>query len=451
MLLCRGHTRLCQGNGQSGSVLIVVIAVCAVLVAALLYLSQTAILYYRAAENNVASIQAYQAIEGAIRYLTNYLANYVPSGSLPSREDLQLEAVPVGEALWWAIGRDPSGNSTTVYFGIVDEASKINLNAAPLEVLLGLPRMTEELAESILDWRDEDEEPHPNGAESITYAMGVNGYRSKNGRFDSVEELRLVKGCTFDILYGEDWNRNGALDPSENDGSATFPPDDADGVLEPGLIEYLTVWSREPNRRSDGSARININTQREQLRQLLQDVLGEQRANEIMGRIGLGGNFRSVLEFYIRSGMTIEEFMQIEDALTVSDEQLLYGLVNVATASETVFSALAGGDQSVGAKLVSYRSTLTEEARRTVAWVADAVDEQTALMIGPFLTARSYQFALDIVAVGRNQRGYARVLVIVDLADGEPKVVYRKDLTGLGWALGTQMGAQLSSLRLVTR
>ena len=64
-----------------------------------------------------------------------------------------------------------------------------------------------------------------------------------------MDELRLVAGATMDILLGEDVNRNGILDPNETD-------EDRDGVADPGLLEYVTVSSREPNTRSDGSPRI---------------------------------------------------------------------------------------------------------------------------------------------------------------------------------------------------
>ena len=34
----------------------------------------------------------------------------------------------------------------------------------------------------------------------------------------SVREVLLVNGATPELLYGEDWNLNGRLDPNENDG-----------------------------------------------------------------------------------------------------------------------------------------------------------------------------------------------------------------------------------------
>src|SRR5690606_24881836 len=138
------------------------------------------------------------------------------------------------------------------------EGSKLNLNTATAEMLELLPNMTPEIAAAIVDWRDGDDDPSPYGAESQSYQMLDEPYNVKNSDFESPEELRLVLGVTPQILYGEDTNRNGILDPNEDDGDATYPPDDRDGKLDAGLIEYVTTFTREPNTRSNGERRINI-------------------------------------------------------------------------------------------------------------------------------------------------------------------------------------------------
>jgi hypothetical protein len=51
-------------------------------------------------------------------------------------------------------------------------------------------------------------------------------------------------------------------------------------------VAYLTAHSREPNLRSDGSARINVNQPGEALGELLRETFGDTRGAEIKGRIG---------------------------------------------------------------------------------------------------------------------------------------------------------------------
>src|SRR5207302_1022705 len=62
------------------------------------------------------------------------------------------------------------------------------------QILMALPNMTDDVADSILDWLDPDDDPRPNGAESNYYS--ALGYSAKNGPMDSLDELLMVKGVT---------------------------------------------------------------------------------------------------------------------------------------------------------------------------------------------------------------------------------------------------------------
>lgn len=157
---------------------------------------------------------------------------------------------------------------TRVRSGLIDESAKRNLNAIStfgLEeeqeaaMLMNLPGMTEEIADAILDWIDSDDEPRSFGAESDTYQSRTPPYAARNAPLESLDELLLVQGVTPQLLFGEDANHNGLLDPNENDGDASLPFDDADGRLNPGWAAFLTVSSRESNLRADGTDKIDAN------------------------------------------------------------------------------------------------------------------------------------------------------------------------------------------------
>jgi hypothetical protein len=62
---------------------------------------------------------------------------------------------------------------------------------------------------------------------------------------------------------------------------------------------------------------------------------------------------------------------------------------------------------------------------------------------GDFITTHSYQFTADIAAVGAFGRGYRRVKFIFDVSNGAPIILYRQDLSRLGWALGDKARANL--------
>jgi len=204
---------------QNGSVLIIVLWIAFGLVAIALYSANSMSSELRASENRVQALAADQAIEGAARYVVKVLVDQATNGIVPYYTDYANEAVAVGDAHFWLIGRtDGQSAQNEMTFGLVDEGSKLNINNTNVtaEMLELLPRMTPELAAAIIDWRDSNENATPSGAEADTYARLNPPYYCKNAPFDSVDELRLVNGATMDILLGEDLNRNGVLDPNRN-------------------------------------------------------------------------------------------------------------------------------------------------------------------------------------------------------------------------------------------
>jgi type II secretory pathway component PulK len=443
---------------ERGSILIIVLWITFGLVSLALYFAHSMTLALRASDNRTATILAEEAIAGALTYLSNTLANVSP-GQRPDPFTFETEQVPIGDAYVWLIGRETNSwqlRGSQLAFDLVDESAKLNLNTASAEMLEFLPGMTPAFAAAIVDWRDSDSEPSANGAEDETYQRLNPPYRCKNAPFDSVDELRLVFGMHSEFLYGEDANLNGILDPNENDGDNSPPFDNRNGALDSGLLEYFTVWSRESN-----ASRTNVNDP-QQLASLLQDTLGTDRANQVL--LGLGGgpgggnpdrplNFRSLIEFHVRSGLTGDEFRLVETNLTTTTNAFSPGLVNVNTATEEVLACIPGVDTDHAAALVAARQS-NASSGGSLAWVKDVLGDEAAILAGPYLTARTYQFTADIVGVGHHNRGYRRVRYVFDTTDGTPRIRYRQDLTHLGWALGLDLrraalaaGAPLSSPR----
>ena len=79
---------------------------------------------------------------------------------------------------------------------VVDEASKLNINVATKDQLMGLPYMKEEIADAIIDWRDTDDMPGEAGVEGGYYEGLDFGYRARNGPFRTIRELLMVKDVT---------------------------------------------------------------------------------------------------------------------------------------------------------------------------------------------------------------------------------------------------------------
>ena len=62
--------------------------------------------------------------------------------------------------------------------------------------------MTPEIADSILDWRDDDATPQSLGAEDFYYQGLELSYESKDAPFEVLAELLLVKGVTAEVFQG---------------------------------------------------------------------------------------------------------------------------------------------------------------------------------------------------------------------------------------------------------
>ncbi|MCS5632110.1 MAG: general secretion pathway protein GspK [Pirellulaceae bacterium] len=185
------------------------------------------------------------------------------------------------------------GYTAGIRYGLENESARLNLNAlltaddyaenGGRTLLMALPGMTENEADAIMDWIDEDDEPREYGAEYDYYQGLSSPYTPTNGPFNTVEELLLVRGVSPQLLFGADVNRNGMVDAHEQaalsavqqiaDLTATAESaaeNMVSGSLERGWSSYLTLYSQENNLNINGEARINFNE--EDLTKLHQDL-----------------------------------------------------------------------------------------------------------------------------------------------------------------------------------
>ncbi len=109
---------------------------------------------------------------------------------------------------------------------MVEESGKIDLNAAPVELLIGALRaagadadQSRNIGNAVADWRDSDSLRRLAGAEAADYRATGLPYVPRNGLFRSVGELRLVLGMD-DALFAAVrplitvHNRHAGIDPT---------------------------------------------------------------------------------------------------------------------------------------------------------------------------------------------------------------------------------------------
>lgn len=457
---CRTLATRPPGATPRGFVLLSVLVV--VMLAAMLVLS---LLFRMRAEEMASSAgtgseaawaAAMSGVQEAIR-----LVQQTPPGSLDWQDNpavcYQRFLLDDGADSWYFSvygGADPETGE--LRYGLSDEAAKLNVNRATEEMFGKLPAMRPILTQALLDFLDPDNTPRAEGAEQEYYDALPSPYKIFNGPLSTLDELLLVRGFTPQLLYGEDANLNFVLDPSEDDGDKTWPPDNSDGRLDAGLAPFLTVCSYDLNQDGDGFVRTDLNDPQDpvytnDLPPSVVEFIHTARSNKVtfnhaadLLEATTPGKDEAGKPAQIASGVGKEELPTVLDWFTTTLESELPGLVNINTASVTVLQTVPGVDEPLAENIVSMRRTLTPEKRQSIAWLftEDVVDAPTFKKLAPYLTARSWQYSFNVIGYGLPSGRFRVLRVIVDLAQEKPTIIYLRDLTRLGlpFSLETDTG-----------
>ncbi len=438
----------------------------------------------------------------ALVWAEDYERDSDPVEEMGSRRDYLEREVPTPAWRFSVVAARYDGPEDTMRFGLTPESAKLDLNHASdaqLELLftpLLLDLQVEnapELIAAILDWRDEDSEAREGGAENEYYNDLEPAYNAKNGPFDTVEELLLVKGITAAVLYGEDVNRNGILDENEEDGEDSFPYyDNGDGMLDYGIAPFLSVWAREADVSLDNQPRISLLLDGGTIQAKLAEYEASGDPNEYgyedeevgiplsaatMAFIaGIAGNqsviqqMRSVADLYsggeeegeselevdpndpnapagggtppelAGSPMDPNELAYVMDRLTIRSPQEagqpIYGLINVNAAPMRVLLTIPGMTEETAAAIVVGRSEVDAALLATPAWlvISETLDAGTFKQIAPYLTAKAYQFHVEVVGYADHLKIAKRMEWIIEMVGPLAQIKYHRDLTRLGRA-----------------
>ena len=351
-----------------------------------------------------------------------------------------------------------------IRFGVADEESRLNLNEATAEDLGKLRGMLPEIAAAIVDWRDADNATTPNGAEADYYTSLQPPYLPRNGPFETVRELLMVRGVTHSLLLGEDENDNGLLDPEENDGTESYPPDNHDGVLDLGWSASLTVKSQVSNLDASGQDRVNVQSADESAltavpgltADVAKAIISSRNQNKIdtladlldvtsappgsmpQGPQGVQGAAvpgRNQPPLNNPAGQTgnkvIDEKLLIEiaDQLTCADSNDQSGLVNINTASATVLKCLPGMDEQKAQAIIMYRQSSGYFPNIAHLLRVPGINQQIFKSLAPRVTARSETFRILSEGSVRSSGVRQRIEVVVKLTSTDVETLsYREDL-----------------------
>jgi len=397
--------------------------------------------------------------------------------------------------------RDPldTSNTTGYRFGVEDENGKINLNAvrqmikkkiitkdALLGILKQIPAINEDQANAVINWTEEG--GTPDSGESAYYSSL--GYQSKAGPYDSTDELLMVKGWTPRQLYGNDKNRNGRIDPDEDDGS---------GQVDLGFQRYFTVYSRELNVDSTGQQKINLNsTDLATLKTKLEAVFDSETATYILlARVAKLKTFPTPPADTLPNGIrivdgkiVIQDITQVQanpnikfttmfdlvdtmlwvrnpppdpaqvqltspflrtnkdklrtnlsllfDKCCLSDDYEIPARININTCPADILLAL-GINEADAEKLIQYRPTPDMDPStipyfKTPAWLITEAEmtPTTVKIFANYITTYSQVYRFQVVGYFEFRGPQVRLEVVVDANNGRPRILYWRDLTDLG-------------------
>jgi general secretion pathway protein K len=276
---------------------------------------------------------------------------------------------------------------------VQDEAGKVNINTASSSVLQTLFG-DESISDPIIDWRSPSTAvPTSEGAESSYYLGLPDPYQARNGPFQTLQELLLVKNVSASLL-AQPFGDNGRT-----------------------INDVITIYSTDSNTRINGQSRININTATQAaLTSGLSDVLTTSQITNIVNQ-RQRAQFQSAAAILTVQGITSAEVQKIYDRLTTSTATTLPGLINVNSAPVEVLALIPGLDSGAAQEIVSYRESngaFTDVGQLLGVSGLSTQDFQSA---APYLTVRSRVFKVTSVGLMLKTRTFVTITCIVQ-SDG---------------------------------
>ena len=408
---------------------------------------------------------------------------------------------------------DQTGLMAGVRYGLEDESARINLNALTLAdsfttnggrtLLMSLPGMTEDVADSIMDWIDEDDETREYGAEYDYYQSLDPPYSPKNGPLDTVEELLLIRGVVPQLLFGQDANRNGMVDPTEtgliNNGNGganpgMMPPaagmigDPAMAGIERGWASFLTLYSQEANLNAAGEPRIDVNSDDlETLHQDLQSKFSLDVANFIILYRQSEGNSEETdigvpaatieMDFLTPPARSITQLLELVevrlevegpdgpilinpafplatlgayvdnlmDNAAANSNPTIPGRININQAPRSILMGIPGISEEIVDRIIQERipdpAEDVSKLQPTEAWLLKnlIVDLDEFRQMLPFICVGGDVFRAQVIGYFEDGAASSRIEVVIDRTTTTPRIRLWRDLSHLGRGYSLEM------------
>lgn len=361
-----------------------------------------------------------------------------PSSALED-SPAQFQDVALGRGRFSVRHRDPERSGWR--YGFTDESARLALNVAPTNELIRIPGLTLDIAAAIVDWRDGDNAVGTGGAEVEYYSSLQPPHMVRNGPFQTVRELLMVRGVTPVLLSGRDRTRKGDV-PSGTPGDT-------------GWEDLLTAHSVSAETSVNGEDRVNVQTADEKTLaavrgftpEIAKAIVARRGQNPIAtlldlldvpaapapGGAGPGGGPVDRGGGGNPGGPKVISETLLQDvadnlATGEGDGARGVGLVNVNTAGLAVLSCLPGVEPTLAQAIISRRASAGPFAHPIALLKVDGMDRERLKALLPRITTRSetYRIHAEGTVPGRGNRRHIETVVRAT-ATGFTTLAYRED------------------------
>jgi DNA uptake protein ComE-like DNA-binding protein len=395
------------------------------------------------------------ARQGAARNHTGALYN----------DPKDFQDVSLGRGKFQVFRRAPQEEGGGLVYGISDEESRLNLNTASQSELTNLTGMTPDILSAIVAWKGGGQTSARTNADTDYYLSLRPPYLPRNGPFQTVRELLMVRGVTSELLLGNDYNQNGFLDGGEDPSDQGPPGSKPPPPPQPGWSVLLTVTGTDKNVNASGKDRVNAQTadetalaavagitqpiaraivscRRQNQLQSLDDLLNVTAQNQNQG----GGNANGAGGRNPQAGarqpggqngsgnsgspvISQELLEQIADDVTVADQTDQTGLININTAGVDVLICLPGVERPLAQAILNFRKSSGYFDNVAGLLKVDGMTRAIFKQVAPLVTARSETWRIICEGKVTSSGARQRIEAIVHIGRSDIETLgYREDL-----------------------
>ena len=331
------------------------------------------------------------------------------------------------------------GDSGLVY-GVSDEESRLNVNLATADQLTNFDGLTPDIAASIVAWRSDANQGTNGGAEADYYQNLKPPYLPRNGPFQTVRELLMVRGVTRENLLGGSVNQIDSRDSGAGQ-------DDSSVALEGGWSALMTVNSTGKDLNAAGQQRVNVQTADQAALTGVQGISsdiaraiisyrGQNQFQSIANLLDVTAPTNNASQQGNANNTTSSQpviddqlFMQIADDVTIGDGTDLAGLINVNSAGLDVLMCLPGVDRILAQSIITLRQSNGYFDNIGGLLKVPGMTHDLFKQIAAHVTARSETFRVTSEGKITSSGASQRIQAIVHIGSHEATTLaYREDL-----------------------